>query len=267
MSGFASAARWGLPSQASLRRMTSLARAELVLLTRNRTAVFMTLLMPVLLVGASYSSLREIDQAQTGMSMSELILTGGLGTILVVVIYLNMVAVYVARREERVLKRLRTGELTDGEILAGSAIPSVALAAVQCVVLLVAGFAALDVPAPQQPQRLLLGVALGVLVMVLLAAVTAAFTRTVESAQVTAAPLLLVSIMGSGLFLPLEVLPDTIAEVCRLLPLTPAMELVRGGWAGGLDSTEALRAMAVAVAWSALAVFAVRRWFRWDPRQ
>ena len=39
------------------------------------------------------------------------------------VVYYNLVTAYVGRREEYVLKRLRTGELTDPEILAGTAHP------------------------------------------------------------------------------------------------------------------------------------------------
>jgi ABC-2 type transport system permease protein len=55
----------------------------------------------------------------------------------------------------------------------------------------------------------------------------------------------------------------------RLRPVRPAgtvVELVRGGWTGDLSAAEALGAIAKAVAWTALSVFAVRRWFRWEPR-
>jgi ABC-2 type transport system permease protein len=45
------------------------------------------------------------------------------------VVFYNVVIALVARREELVLKRLRTGEVRDAEILAGTAAPAVALAA------------------------------------------------------------------------------------------------------------------------------------------
>jgi ABC-2 type transport system permease protein len=73
--------------------------------------------------------------------------------------------------------------------------------------------------------------------------------------------------IGSGITVPTEVLPDRLASVCALLPLSPAIRLVRGGWTGHLSAYEALGATATALAWAVVAVFAVRRWFRWEPRR
>ncbi|RBM14902.1 ABC transporter permease [Streptomyces sp. PT12] len=257
---------WGLPSSSAWRRMRALARAELTLLLRNRTAVFVSLVMPVLMMAATSSTVGELDLEGTGFSAGEVVLTGGLGIVLVLVIYTGLIPTYVARREERTLKRLRTGELTDAEILVGSAAPAAALALAQCVILVVCGVVAFDVSAPRSLPLLVVGVALGFVMLTALAAATAAFTKTVESAQITSMPLLMVSLVGSGLIVPLEVMPDAMAAVCRVLPVTSLTELMRDGWLGGLDGMERLRALAVAVAWTAFAVFAVRRWFRWEPR-
>lgn len=100
-----------------------------------------------------------------------------------------------------------------------------------------------------------------------LAALTASLSRTVESAQVTALPLVFVSMLGSGMTVPLEVLPEKVSAVCELLPLSPAIRLVRGGWTGELSGYETLESVAVAGFWIVLALWAVRRWFRWDPRR
>ncbi|MGQ4444708.1 ABC transporter permease, partial [Streptomyces violaceoruber] len=110
------------------------------------------------------------------------------------------------------------------------------------------------------------GLLLGLVMCAALAAVTASFTKTGESAQVTPLPFTFVSMLASGLFFPLELLPDRVASVCELLPLTPVVTLVRGGWTGDLSAAETLGAAATAVAWTVLAVFAVRRRFRWEPR-
>lgn len=107
----------------------------------------------------------------------------------------------------------------------------------------------------------------GLFLSAALAALTARVTRTAESAQVTALPMLFVSMMGSGIIIPLQFLPDRIAKVCAFLPLSPAIRLISGGWNGDLSGYEALGAVATALAWTALAVFAVRRWFRWEPRR
>ncbi|MFD0022818.1 ABC transporter permease [Streptomyces sp. NPDC058382] len=248
-------------------RLTALGRAELTLLARNRTAVFVALIMPAAMVMAMKSAFAKIDLAGTGLTVAGAALTGAIGTVLIQAIYMNMSAAYVARREELVLKRLRTGEVTDGEILAGTALPSAALALAQTAVIVVAGTAFFGLGAPERPEMLLFGLLLSVVLLTALAAATSVITRTVQTAQLTTLPLFLVSLVGSGLFVPLEVFPDRLASACELLPLTGAMTLIRAGWLGGADGAELLRAALTGLVWTVVAVFAVKQWFRWDPRR
>lgn len=110
--------------------------------------------------------------------------------------------------------------------------PSVAIGLAQSLVLVAACTAFLGVGAPQAPYYAVLGLLLGLVMWPALAAVTASFSKSVESAQVAAMPLLLLSMLGSGTVVPLELMPDRLASVCELLPLTPVITLVRGGWTG-----------------------------------
>lgn len=157
---------------ASGRRLAALARAELILLVRNRSAIFLALVLPVVMIFSIRASLQQIDLAGTGLSIAGAALTGGIGIVLVQVVYMNLVTGYVTRREELVLKRLRTGEVTDREILTATALPSVALALLQCVLLVVAGAIAFDLTAPKRPELFLLGLLVGFVMMAALAAAT-----------------------------------------------------------------------------------------------
>ncbi|MET9777450.1 ABC transporter permease [Streptomyces sp. NPDC006367] len=247
-------------------RMTALARAELTLLGRNRGTLFASLFVPLVLPLSVYSASQEMDLAEAGLTTGTLVLPAAVGFSLLFAVYSALVGVFVVRREELVLKRLRTGELRDVEILSGSAMPAVLGGLVQSLLLTAGCFVLLDLPVPPAPHLAVVGLLLGLVLCAALAAVTASFTRTGESAQVTPLPLTFVSMFGSGLFIPLEMLPDRLASVCELLPLTPVITLVRGGWTGDLSVYESLGALATAVAWTVLAVFAVRRRFRWEPR-
>lgn len=247
-------------------RISSLGRAELTLLTRSRAALFTALAVPALLTVAIRGPVDELDLSGTGLTVGTVLVPGSIGFVLLFAVYSNLTAIYVARREELVLKRLRTGEASDVEIMASSALPSATVAVAQSVLLLVGGAVMLGLEAPARADLVVVGVVLGLVLMSLLAAVSAAFTRTTESASLTPMPLMLVSLMGSGLFLPTEVLPERIEQICQLLPMTPVMDLVRGGWTGATSASETLTALVLAGAWIALGVFAVRRWFRWDPR-
>lgn len=248
-------------------RLMALGRAEMTLLARNRTAVIVALLVPSAMIMAMKSTLEQVDLGGTGLTVAAAALTGGIGTVLIQAVYMNLVAAYVARREDLVLKRLRTGEVSDGEILAGTALPSAALALTQSVLIIATGTAFFGVTAPRRPELLLAGLLLAVVLLTGLAAVTSIVTRTVQTAQLTTLPLFLVSMMGSGLFVPLEIFPGPLASACEFLPLTGVMTLVRSGWLGVAEGADLLGAGLTGLVWTALAVFAVQRWFRWDPRR
>ncbi|MGJ5826813.1 ABC transporter permease [Streptomyces ossamyceticus] len=248
-------------------RMTALARAELTLLGRSRATLVTAVLVPLLLPLSVRSATDQMDLDEVGLSVGTVMLPAAVGFSLLFAVYAALTNIYVVRREELVLKRLRTGELRDPEILVGAALPAVGIGFTQCVLLAIGCTVLLDLGAPPAPHLAVLGVLLGIVLCVALAAVTASFSRTAESAQVTSLPVMFVSLLGSGVTVPLEVLPDRVASVCELLPLSPVITLVRGGWTGDLTAYEALGAVATALAWTVVAVFAVRRWFRWEPRR
>ncbi|MER6392349.1 ABC transporter permease [Streptomyces sp. NPDC001523] len=247
------------------RRLGALGRSELTLLRRNRTALSMALLMPAAMVFLLRSTLADAD-GQSAAALGRATLSGGTGLVLLLVVYMNLVSAYVARREELVLKRLRTGEAGDLEILAGTALPAAVVALGQIGVLVLAGAAALDAPMPDNPLLLIVAVLAAIVLLAGLAALTSSFTRSVESAGITTVPLLLVSLLGSGLFVPMDSLPRTLASVCELLPLSGVMTLVRGAW-DGAPAGDLTGAALVTVAWTVNTVFAVHRWFRWEPRR
>ncbi|MFI6245280.1 ABC transporter permease [Streptomyces sp. NPDC051016] len=251
----------------SWRRLRALARAELTLFGRNRGAVLTALLMPLVLPFTVRPATEQIDLKGIGLNIGTMTLTAAIGFAFLFAVYSSLVGAFVSRREELVLKRLRTGELDDLEILTGTALPAVCLGLAQALLVATACAVLLDAGAPRAPYLTLFGLLSGLVLSAALAALTSAVTRTTESAQVTAVPLVLVSMMGSGIAVPLDILPDRIAAVCAFLPLSPAVRLVRAGWTGELSGYEALGTVLTALAWTVVAVFAVRRWFRWEPRR
>ncbi|WP_448610542.1 ABC transporter permease [Geodermatophilus sp. URMC 60] len=254
-----------------LRRVGALAAAETRLLARNRTAVVNSVITPLLLVAAV--PVLGIGAGEGGHGL----LTTAVGVTLVFLTYYNLVTTYVARREDLVLQRLRTGELSDGQVLVATAVPTL-LVTVGQLVLVAAGVAVLgEWRAPADVVLPVLAVLLGAVLMVALATASTTFTRTPESAQITTLPVVIVATALSGLFFPLGVLPDGLGQVARLLPVTPVVELVRLGLAGrtwdgtavaGAELWEAaLGPLGTLLAWIVIAGFATARWFRWAPRR
>lgn len=259
----------------SARRIGSLGRAEALLLRRNTFALLTALALPV---GAVLTLRLSVELSDAvSLSAGAAMVTTLTAVTLNLVVYYNLVTALVARREELVLKRLRTGETSDAEILAGTAAPAVAIAWTQIALGGVAAFAVFGMAAPVNVLLVLAALVLGTVVFVLLAAVSTAVTRSVEMAQVTTMPVLFVPLTLSGLYLPLTEFPAPLAQFARVLPLTPVVDLLRLGLTGTapdgrvVDLADTFGAavppLLVLVVWAAACGWATRRWFRWEPRR
>jgi len=256
----------------ALHRVRALAAAETRLLLRNRTAVVNSVLAPLLLVAA----IRTFAAPDDGPAGAALLATA-IGVTLVFTTYYNLVTTFVSRREELVLQRMRTGELTDAEILLGTAVPSLIVTLVQIVVVLTGAVVIGEWSPPVDVALPLVATVGGGLLMLALAAVSSAFTRTAESAQITTMPFVLAATSLSGLFFPLTAFPEQLAHVARFLPLTPVVELARLGLAGRTWNGEVVDLagawaqapvpLAVLAGWVLVAVVVARRVFRWAPRR
>jgi ABC-2 type transport system permease protein len=256
----------------------ALARGEALLLRRNPTALATAVAAPAVMFSAQMSNVggSGVDGV-AGLGTGALLVASLAAFSLIFSIYYNLVVALVARREGMVLKRLRSGEISDTEILAGTAAPGVAIAWTQIVIGLLAGLIFLDMSGPINPLPAVAGVVMGSVVLVLLAAVSTALTRSVEMAQLTAVPLMLVSMIFSGLMFPLDGLPAPVSQVARMLPVTQVVDLLRLGLAGitpggesvGLAGTlmPALVPVLLLGGWVVFGVWATRRWFRWEPRR
>jgi ABC-2 type transport system permease protein len=260
-------------SRQSGHRVAALFRAEGVLLRRNRVALLNALVLPAALAGWLKAS--GLDAGVSRAMGAAMLVTWLTAFALLLPVYYNLVTALVARREQLVLKRLRAGESTDAEILAGTAAPAVAVAWIQVAVAAVAAVAVFGMNRPANALLVLAALILGTAVFVLLAAVTAAVTRTVEMAQLTTTPVLMLSFAFGGLLFPL---PGPLRSLGQALPLTRVLDLLRLGLTGtaapggghlGLAATFGAAAVPVLVlaAWLAAGGWAARRWFRWEPRR
>ena len=258
------------------RRVAALARAELRLLVRNRTALFNALALPPMTV-ALFAALGTVGDGGAPAATATLLLNLLTFMALAFVVYYNLTVAFVARREELVLKRYLVGECSRGEILVGTAVPAVVVALAQTVLGIVAVSVFLTPPAFVNPLLMVVAVLGGAAMLTLLAAATSGLSRTVESAQLTTLPLLIVAIPFAGLFgapgASSGVL-DTIGTFTPLRPITDLMLLGAGGIDGDgqvLTFAETFGAAAVPVAvlaaWTALGALASRRWMRWEPRR
>lgn len=176
---------------------------------------------------------------------------------------LVLVTTLASRRQNLLLKRLRSIAAGDGEILAGSLLPVTAITVLQVTVVLVA----LTVFAGGEADPLLLSVAvLSTVVMMLgLGLATAGVSDSPDHAQVTTSPLLVGTLAVSGWvgFTGTEEL--TLLK--RLLPGGSASELIVNAWNGGLPLGDSLWLLAPTLVWVVVALLTATRLLRWEPRR
>lgn len=253
-------------------RLLGLAAAELSLLRRNRMQLITAIALPLAL---PFCFLPLAQNGASGPALAAVLGTM-LVTVMLFIVYYNLLCSYVARRQDLVLKRLRTGEASDATVLAATATPALLLTAVMLSLTMALSIPLLDLPLPQNPLVLALGLGLGALMLVPLALVTVNITRTVESAQITSLPAMAVLMIGAGGILPLELLPEWAARLIAFLPSAPITALVRLGWLGidadgatvtGGDAWLLLAGQTgILLGWALLGALIVREHFRWEPR-
>ncbi|MDO5533479.1 MAG: ABC transporter permease [Propionibacteriaceae bacterium] len=250
------------------RRFAALVAGETRILVRNKTALFTAVALP-LFMAVAFSGL-AMGREQLGLVLTLVVI----GSALMFVLYYTMVSSLVARREQLVLKRLYAGEPTPLEILLAPAVPLWGLFVVQAG-LGIAGALVLGTPIAH-PWALALALIGGAAAWTALAIWSATWTRTLESAQLTTMPLIIVSMLLSGFSLPLDIMPALVQRVAHWLPMTPVIDLINLAFLGtGIDGTVLTgRALLTGtidmliplVLWTVAALNLGLRGFRWDAR-
>ena len=255
------------PARFSTGRVLGLARFNLTLMLRNRTTLVYGLVMPLLpllmLLTTSGSSDSGVSATVTSAWLIALIFP----------VYYNLLSMFVTRRDELVLKRLRTGEIRDFELIVSMGLPGAAIGILGAL-LAVPVVALAGGSLPTNPLLLLVGLVAAVGTFAALAIWTASWTRTAEAAQLTSAPVMLLALMGTVV----GVVPDSVARWLELTPGAAVADVVSVAWFGlesgqeegtlsmGATFAESAPPIAVLLAWTVLAVVVARRSLRWEPR-
>jgi ABC-2 type transport system permease protein len=232
-----------------------LAVAELKLLIRSplvaATAILAPLAMGLFLLGN-----KEFHSG--GMAALQLLALIGFTP------YAGATTTLTARRQQLVLKRLRTSPASDREIIAGILAPLVLLVVVQSVVLLVTTSVVTD-STPRTWWPLVLAVAGGTALGAALAFATAAITSTPEMAQVTTLPVFL-ALFAGGIWVGASE-PHEVTWAMVAVPGGAVAQLVRLGWDGtGLTASTVVPAVVAMVVTVLASVWLASRVFRWQPR-
>lgn len=255
-------------------RLRSLARAEGLQFRRNKTLLFMATVFPVGIPLVLFL-MGEGTAMEAANSFDMFVFY-----VLMFVQFYTVLAMATTRRDERVLKRLRTGEARDWEILAAICAPGAVLSVVFTLVIIPL-MMLLGAPAPVNVLLIAAGLLLGLVLSSALALLSSVFTRNAEAAQITSLPVMTLALLGLGTLRPLFG-DGLLAEVIAFTPFAAISDLVGVGWAGatftqlmegvspqnfGGSFAETWMSLLVLLVWIGLALFGVKRLMRWDSHR
>lgn len=267
------AANASKPRSNHLSRTIALARAELTQFLRNPTLLFTSLLFPLGLPVAMFAlSSAGGDKAFA----ASLALETSILTTVLMVVYYSVLSISTTRRDEKVLKRLRTGEAKDSDILLAIAAPS-SLLAVVLMVLAPIFLIVLGAPAPVTVVPLLVAVLVGIAVSAALGFLTSAFTMNAEAAQITSLPVMILAIASQSTFRAL--MPEQVTRIIDRTPFALMGDLAHLAWSGTtvtggfkpLDTGAALAAatapMLMLALWAVALLMLVPRVMKWESNR
>jgi ABC-2 type transport system permease protein len=214
--------------------------------------------------------------------MAEMVMLSMMGAISLVLGLGHVSNVFTARRESLVLKRFRVSGVPQvvifGGIIGVVTVFSLFIAVIMGGLILMMPSGAL----PRDPLMLLVAIVLGSIAFSLMGVLITPLVRNAESAQMVVMVPMMILLFASGGIFSLEFLPEGARQVMSLVPSVPPGEMVQaaytghdvfGGSAGAQERSylglwgAALPSLGVMLAWIVLLALAVRRFFRWDPRQ
>ena len=176
---------------------------------------------------------------------------------------ISLVTIISIYREGGILKRLRATPLRPTTILTAHVVVKLLFTATTLTLLVMAG---------RRYYPVGMQVSMGSATLALLAAtcsvlslgfVIASLVPTARFAQPIAAAIFYPMVALSGLFVPIAVLPPRVQPLARVLPLTPAVSLLKGIWHGDGWSAHTGDVAALIVVF-AVCVALSSRVFRWE---
>ena len=229
---------------------------------RDRTAMFLTVLTPLLFIvlfgtlfnegtnGSADQGLNYLVPSILAMSLMQLGIYGALPL--------------VQQREKLILKRLATTPLNPLSFVGANAAVRLALGLLQAVLLIGVGINFFGVVIVGNLALVLAIVLLGAAVFTAIGYVVATYASTEETATLVTNLITFPLMFLSGVFFPIDQMPDFLQPVAVVLPLTYLADALRQVMVGSTPFVPLLVGMGVLTAWLFTSVVITARQFRWQ---
>ena len=240
-------------------------RYQLALYQRSRELAFFTFLLPMilfLLLGFAYG-----DDELKGVKGSDYLLAGTLGYGVVATAFAGLSIVLVIRREEGVLKRIRSTPLPAPTYLAAVLTTTMIAFLVQAVFIVALGMIVFGASFPDDLFSLVVALILGAASFAALGVGLTGLIQRAEGASAVVNAIYFPMLFLSGAFFERDTFPEFLRAVAAVLPLTYFIDLVFSVVNEGAQIWDRPGDVLALLAWGlAGTIYALRR-FRWTPHE
>ncbi len=184
---------------------------------------------------------------------------GLIGAILMLSISVVMSQAVVRERERGTLEQVFVTPITPAEYLIGKVVPYALLAGVQATIVAVAGVLWFQVPFNGSLAVVIVGLALFMLTCIGQGLLVSLVSHTRHQAQQTVMLVMIPTMILSGFIFPIESMPEWLQPVSKVLPLTWALDVLRGAFVKG-SGFGALAVPLLVLAGFAVVIFGISIW-------
>jgi len=170
----------------------------------------------------------------------------------------------VQQREKLILKRLSATPLPRWTLVVSNIVVRLIIAAVQTALILAIGVGLLGVQLTGDWLRIVAVVGLGAVTFVSIGYVIASFARTEESANGMTSIVQFPLMFLSGIFFPLEIMPNWLRTIATFMPLTYLGDALRQVMVGGTPFVPLGVDVAILGGWLVVCLGISARFFRWQ---
>jgi ABC-2 type transport system permease protein len=236
---------------------------DLKLYLRSWIASFFTMAFPVLMLflfGAMYGN--DPSPIFGGYGSMDVAVPGYIASLVIGSnAFMTLPLELASRRQQGVLRRMRATPLVPSAVLVSQLIVNLLMSLVGATLLVFAGILAFHIQTPVKLLSVLPGFLISCVSLFSVGLLIAALAPNINTARAACFLIFYPMMFLSGGTIPLQFLPETIQRASRFLPLTYAVDLLKGIW---LNNTWDLTALLVLSGILVISLTLASLFFRWE---
>lgn len=242
---------------------TAVLKVEAKLFAREPGSLFWVLAFPsLLLVGFGLiPTYQEVDPSLGGNRIIDFYVPSVVLVALVTASLLSMPAALTTYRERGILRRMRTTPARPSDLLIAQLVLHAVAAVLGAALAIAIGRFVWDVALPKRLLAYGATLLLATLAGLAMGAVITALARTGKAAQAIGLAVFFPSMFASGIYVPIQVLPDAVRQIVELFPFGAAAQALNQAASGSWPTWTHLAVLGL---WTATLMAVAARWFRWE---